>query len=102
MKSVRYNGVTLIAFHVFEGHFSIIWPLPENITIILFINIFFSPERKHEKFHCIRNSKGVQLLVGFVTTLQLALESILEGNKMPVTPTFCVFRPISGLALKVS
>lgn len=40
MISVRYNGVTLIAFHVFEGHFSIIWPLPENITIILFINIF--------------------------------------------------------------
>lgn len=59
VKSVRYNGVILIVFYVFEGYFFIIWLLFENIIIIFFINIFFSFECKYEKFYCICNFKGV-------------------------------------------
>lgn len=40
VKSVRYNGVILIVFYVFEGYFFIIWLLFENIIIIFFMNIF--------------------------------------------------------------
>ena len=86
--------------HVFGGYFSSIRPLPENITIILFINIFFSPERKREKFHSV--PRRCAIVSRFFNAIAIGLRIYFNWEEINASePNILCFSSYSGLALKV-